>query len=344
VAVNTAVHLHGTSGSSTATRALVDALRHLDDVDVRETSPPARGGRWSWGRAVADARWDMWRAPRSVPDVDLFVSPCNIGLRGPARKHLLVVFDVMVYDRPDLFDRRFAAYFKLLVPRSLRSADRVLTMSEHAARRLRRIAPGADVRVVRWPAPEGEPPAVVPSTPMTVLLVGATEPVKNQVAGIEAVAGVRSATGADLCLRVIGPVGRAEEAVRSALTGADPEGRWTSREIDIPADALEAAYSSAWLLLQPSFDEGYGLPLVEAARYGVPVVHSGRGPMSEIAPEGSAGGSRPDQLASAVAGLLDPAAWSAASSAARAHAEAFRPEAFRRAVRDAVDDLLPGRP
>jgi glycosyltransferase involved in cell wall biosynthesis len=322
----------------------VEALRYLPSVDVREVAPRRRRGRFSVLNAVADARWDLWAAGRALSDVDLLVSPCNIGLRGRAAKHVLVVYDVMVFDHPGLFDRRFAAYFRLLVPRSARHADRVLTMSEHAARRLRELAPGADVRVLSWPHPTGERTAVSFSNPHTVLMVGATEPVKNQVAGIRAVAALRTDTGADLLLRIIGPAGRAEQTVREALAAADPARRWTSREVDVSSEDLDAAYASSWVLLQPSHDEGFGLPLVEAARHGLPVVHSGRGPMSEIAADGDAGGIGPWDLVSAMSPLLDRSAWEAAAAAARARADLYRPESFRVAVRDAVADLLPEAP
>jgi hypothetical protein len=49
VVVNTAIEQRGTSGSATATRLLVDALHHLEEVDLREVAPrgrrPARPGR-----------------------------------------------------------------------------------------------------------------------------------------------------------------------------------------------------------------------------------------------------------------------------------------------------------
>ena len=138
IAVNTAIYLHGTSGTATGTRELVQALRGIDDVSVHEVAPRSRGGWGSAFNAVADARWDLWQASRAVPDVDLLVSPCNIGLRGRARKHLLVVHDVMPMDRPELFDRKFGVYYRLLVPPSVRSADRVLTLSDHSAAAIRR--------------------------------------------------------------------------------------------------------------------------------------------------------------------------------------------------------------
>jgi glycosyltransferase involved in cell wall biosynthesis len=341
--VNTAILLHGTSGSATATRQVVDALRHIEDTDVREVSPSKRG-RSSLANAVRDARWDLWQASRAVPDTDLLVSPCNIGLRGRARKHLLVVHDVMAIERPELFDRRFAAYFRLLVPRSIRSADRVLTLSEPTAARVRQMAPGTDVRIIRWAHTGGETPpqACFPDRPV-VLMVGAVEPVKNHAAGVRAVARLRSETGADIGLRVLGPTGRAEAELLAALRAEDPAASWTSREVDVADAVLDSAYGSSWLLLQSSYDEGFGLPLVEAARHGLPVVHSGRGGMPSVLADINAEGVHPAALALAMQPLLDADRWARASKTALKRAEEFTPEAFHASLHDAVSDLLPPR-
>jgi glycosyltransferase involved in cell wall biosynthesis len=291
--------------------------------------------------ALADARWDLSQASRAIPDTDLLVSPCNIGLRGRARRHLLVVHDVMAIEHPELYDRKFSAYFRLLVPPSVRSADRVLTLSDRTAAVIRRMDPGADVRVITWAhRGGGVTRAAFPLRPV-VLMVGATEPVKNHVAGVAAVARLRATTGADVGLRVIGPAGRAEAEVRSALDVADPSGNWATREVDVPADVLGQAYGSAWVLLQPSHDEGFGLPLVEAARHGLPVVHSGRGAMPSILPEVNAGAVSPESLASAMTPLLDRGCWTTRADAAAARADAFQPAAFTAAVHRHVVDLLP---
>ena len=341
VVVNTAIYLHGTSGTATGTRELVRALRDLDQVTVHEAAPASRGGRGHTLNAVADARWDLWKASRSIPSVDLLVSPCNIGFRGRARRHLLVVHDVMPMERPDLFDKKFGAYYRLLVPRSVRSADRVLTLSRHSADTIQRMDPDADVRVITWPH-RGTPTsrATFPERPV-VLMVGATEPVKNQVAGVDAVARLRTSSGADVGLRVIGPAGRAEGAVQSALSRVDPDGVWTSREVDVPAAVLDSAYASAWLLLQPSYDEGFGLPLIEAARHGVPTVHSGRGAMSSVLPDVDAGGVSPEALAAAMTPLLDVGRWDLEGAAAHGRAQLYDPATFRAHLRAQVDDLLP---
>lgn len=340
IAVNTAILRRGTSGSATATRELVSALRQLDDVEVREVSPGPLG-RSAVLNAARDATWDMWRASRAVPDIDLLVSPCNIGHRGAARKHLLVVHDVMVLDHPELFDRRFRAYFRALVPPSVRSADRVLTLSEHAAETVRSMDAGADVRVVAWAHPGSVGEAVgYPQRPV-VLMVGATEPVKNQVAGVEAVARLRALTGADIGLRVLGPAGRAEPAVLGALAAVDPAGDWSRREVDVTDAELDAAYRSSWVLLQPSYDEGFGLTLVEAARHGLPCVHSGRGAMPTVMPAVDARGIGVVALADAMLALLDTQAWTAAALGARERARGFDPEVFRSTLGEHVEDLLP---
>ncbi|MGZ4608969.1 MAG: glycosyltransferase [Actinomycetes bacterium] len=340
IVVNTAIYLHGTSGSATATRELVDALGHVPGVEVHQAAPASRGGRGSLLNAVRDARWDLWRASRTLPEVDLLVSPCNIGLRGRARRHLLVVHDVMVLDHPELFDRRFATYFRALVPRSMRSADRVLTLSEHSRESLLRLVPDADVRVVAWAHPGGPSARATWSARPVVLMVGATEPVKNHVAGIEAVARLRQSSGVDVELRVVGPAGRADAGVRHALATVDPGGQWSRREVDVPVDVLDEAYATSWILLQPSLDEGFGLPLVEAARHGLPAVHSGRGSMPTVMPQVDAGGVDATALATAMAPLLDRRCWDAAVTCALERAQDFEPAVFRQALRDQVEDLL----
>jgi glycosyltransferase involved in cell wall biosynthesis len=338
VVVNTAIYLHGTSGTATATRQLVAALNQLTDVEVLEAAPRRRGGPIAVWNAARDARWDLWGASQAFPDVDLLVSPCNVGRRGAARRHVLVVHDVMAIDHPELFDRKFSAYFRALVPRSIRTADRVLTPSEHSRESILRIVPEADVRVVPWAhaASPGQP-ADWPELP-TVLMVGATEPVKNQVAGVRAVHRLRERTGADVRLRVIGPEGRADAAVRAELNECDPTAAWTSREVDVPPNVLAAA----WLLLQPSLDEGFGLPLVEAAARRLPVVHSGRGAMPELVAEVDAGTVDPAGLAAAMEPLLDRAAWerlAARSTDVAAHySQAVLCDAVHRNVADLLTD------
>ena len=117
-------------------------------------------------------------------------------------------------------------------------------------------------------------------------------------------------------------------------------GAWTSREIDVPGPALAAAYASSWLLLQPSHDEGFGLPLIEALARRLPVVHSGRGSMPEMVPEVDAGGVESEAFAVAMEPLLDRTMWEQLAARSADVAARYSQAVLRDAVRRHVEDLL----
>jgi glycosyltransferase involved in cell wall biosynthesis len=85
----------------------------------------------------------------------------------------------------------------------------------------------------------------------------------------------------------------------------------------------QALYLSARLLVLPSFEEGFGLPVLEAMSLGVPVVAANRGSLPELV--GDAGPivdpDRPDDIANAIALLLSDDAY-AATCASRGLARA----------------------
>jgi glycosyltransferase involved in cell wall biosynthesis len=68
----------------------------------------------------------------------------------------------------------------------------------------------------------------------------------------------------------------------------------------------QALYRGARLLVLPSFEEGFGLPVLEAMSLGIPVVAGNRGSLPELV--GDAGAlvdpERPDDIANAIARLL----------------------------------------
>ena len=91
----------------------------------------------------------------------------------------------------------------------------------------------------------------------------------------------------------------------------------------VDADKRRALYEGACVLVQPSFDEGFGMPVLEAMSLGVPVVAASRGSLPEVL--GGAGllvdPDRPAEIARAIARLLDDEAL-ASTCAARGIARA----------------------
>jgi len=345
VAVNEAILARGISGSARVTQYTIDALHHMPDVDVSGVRPSRSRGSSKVANAIADARWDLMGASRAAGRVDLLLSPCNIGKAWGSQRHVLMVYDVMVWEAREHFDPAFAAYARALIPLSMRQADLVLTISEHSRAALSAMVPGVPVRVVHPPPPERKVDRVTfPVTSPTVVVLGETAPHKNQVAAIEAVVEVRRTSGVDLRLRVIGPPGRAEDTVLDRMRAVDPSGSWTRRDISLSDADLNAALGSAWVLLQPSLHEGYGLPLVEAAQRGLPVVHSGREGMQDILPECSVGSTSSEPHAQRLALLLDEKHWSEVASYCLARAALFTRDQFDRGIAESVEQVLGRHP
>ena len=343
IAVNGATLLRGIAGIPRLTRYLIDALHTLPDVEVRVVTPTRQRGRSSVLNAIGDTWWDFRGAEAAADGADLLVSPCNIG--GARRTpHLLCVADIMPLEHPEYFDRKFARYFRTVMPYALRRATRVITNSNHVRQRLLELAPRADIHILALPGGRTPRPRVgFPVGIKRALVVGATEPHKNQVAAVTAVALAREHHHEDLRLDLVGPVGRAEATLAEHIRRMDPTGAWVTRHVGISDAALDALYAAAWVLIQPSINEGYGLPLVESAEHGLPAIHSGAGAMTEVAPLGNAGGTDPESLMRALGALLDRAAWEAHAAGVREIAKQRSWDAFKRQLRDIVEPMLGSR-
>jgi len=323
IAVNGSILRRGTSGSARATEVLVGALRSFPGASLEVRQPAWAHARSRALNAGRMARFDLRQFARSG-GADFLVSPCNIGAAPRGLPHLLVVYDAMFFDQRRSFDPAFAAYARLLIAHSMRHATRVVTISEHSRERLRAaVRNSAPIDVVPLPG-RGEwlTPRAAPGS-NTVVMLGATEPHKRHVVGVDAVCALRGLTGADIKLEIIGPQGRAETDVLAALASADPSGAWTRRIVDATSARVRESLDRALLLLQPSADEGFGLPVLEAGERGVPVVHTSAGALKEVMPAAGVKSLDRDALTQSMARLLEPVSWAAAAAAAFERSQDF---------------------
>jgi glycosyltransferase involved in cell wall biosynthesis len=324
VGINCAIATRGISGSSRGLDHLLGALHEIADLDVMEAWPTGGFRRSRLWNAVTQASWDLHLAARSTPSAEVFISPCNIGRAARRQHHMLVLHDTTVLDHPNLYDPGYARYARTLFGRSVHSADVILVPSHYTQRCLVARWPDAPpVLVAPWPLEQRAPERYGSDASKQILMVGATEPNKQHTLGIAAVELARQRSQEHLCLTIIGPRGRAEREVAATLGAADPDKKWTARKINVSDTELEELYRSAWLLLQPSQIEGYGLPVGEAASRGIPVLHSGRGALNEIAPAAVASPDDPASYAAEICALLERGRYSravvASITAARQH-------------------------
>ncbi len=201
-----------------------------------------------------------WTLPRALRELgaDLSHTQYAIPLRAPC-PCVVTVHDVSFAREPNLMSRKDRSVFRRVVPRAVRSAERVLTVSERTKADIVELYGVPSWRIVV--TPNGVDPVFSPGEGSHdyVLSVGAIQRRKNQLAALEA------ASAVGMPLVVVGPT--KDPAVASELRnrGARLEG-YVTRE------RLAELYRGAACLVQSSRYEGFGLPVLEAMASGVPVV------------------------------------------------------------------------
>jgi glycosyltransferase involved in cell wall biosynthesis len=162
--------------------------------------------------------------------------------------------------------------FRRVVPRAVKRAARVLTVSERTKRDLVELYDVPAERIVV--TPNGVDPAFSPGPGAHdyVLAVGAVQPRKNQLAALDA------AVAVGLPLVVVGPEKDAALAAELRRRGARLEGY-------VDTARLTELYRGAACLVQSSRYEGFGLPVVEAMATGTPVVAVPDPALREVAGE-----------------------------------------------------------
>ncbi len=300
----------GGSGIGRYTHDLIAALLRLDSSDritLFSSKRPSANARFPSApnlrtvvlpKGVATFLWQRARVPLPL---EVFTGRADL-LHGtnftlpPTRgmKRIVTVHDLSFLTHPECAAPGLADFYSKIVPRAIKSADRVIADSQCTADDLvERLGVAREkIAVIHLGVDPSFSPVREPDRLVAldvryglqhpfVLAVGTIEPRKNYPALIAAFARARQQPGGPRMLAISGRKGWLYNATFAAVKQYDVED--AVRFLDFMPDAdLATLYSSADVLAMPSLYEGFGLPVVEAMACGTPVVVSNAGSLPEV--------------------------------------------------------------
>ena len=254
--------------------ALDPPLSGTPSIDRRV---PVRVLNFAWHRLG-------WPAVESLTDRRFDVTHSLHPLLLPSRTaaKVVTIHDLYFLAHPELSGAEIRRDYPALVRRHAGRADHIVVPSKFTASQVDRLlnVPPDRVSVCSPGAPDWPPRSGLPADGY-VLFFGTLEPRKNVGALLDAY---------ELLIERRRPVpplvvaGRATDAARPWLDriGRAPLDRVVRYVGYVDPDERRALYEGARMLVQPSHEEGFGIPVLEAMTIGVPVVAADRGALPEV--------------------------------------------------------------
>jgi glycosyltransferase involved in cell wall biosynthesis len=312
---------------------LIDT-HELGRVDIVDRRVPVRVLNFTWHRLG-------WPPAEMLAGRAFDVTHSSHPLILPARHaaHVVTIHDLNFLTHPERTRAEVRRDYPALTRAHAHRADRILVPSRFTAGEVaRRLGVPPEGIAVCPPGAPDWTPRTAPPKDGYVLFMGTLEPRKN-VGGL-----------LDAYERLVNPpplllAGKATEESRGWLERLErPPLQGIVRHIGyVDPSRRRELYEGARLLVQPSFEEGFGIPVLEAMTLGVPVVAAARGSLPEVVADAGplVDPERPDDIASAIATVLGDDAFAAACAARGVvRSQAFRWETTARRVYDAYREAI----
>ncbi|UPA22053.1 glycosyltransferase family 4 protein [Candidatus Peribacteria bacterium] len=250
----------------------------LNIIDKKKTvhvvTIETKGLFWHWRAALHFLQHDAIHAYVSTVS---YIVPWIVGRR---KKVIPVVHDLIAFQN-EPHDARATFIEKMTLRRTVFSATRICTVSASTMKDLLNRYPKLpDANIIPvFAGPMTNDTSDNRADGKTILCIATLCPRKNQLRLIAAFASLPGHLRASHRLVLVGKRGwDDEEIVRRAST--TPNVEWKQY---LPDDACETLFRSATVFAFPSLYEGFGMPVLDAFRHGVPVLTSDRGSLKEVA-------------------------------------------------------------
>ncbi len=238
--------------------------------------------------------------------IDVAHSMHPLLLPSNAAAQFVTIHDLHFLEWPEQTSAEIRRDYPVLAADHARRADGVIVPSHYTGGLVgQRLGVPPDRVTVCSPGAPDWPPRVDPGGRGAILFVGTIEPRKNIGGLLRAYAALVRDNAAAPALVLAGR-NASNLAIDATVDGVSLRGRVQALGYVDDAQRL-ALYREASMLVQPSFDEGFGLPVLEAMTLGVPVVASNRGSLPEVL-DGSGLLVEPDDsegMATAMRSVLD---------------------------------------
>lgn len=333
---------------------LVEASEWLDAGGLRTAVERAAGSgsavepRWGDTLLMLDSSWARYGE----------FAPVFERVRALQGRIWTAVYDLLPLRLPQCWPPGAMEWFRGWIEAALRHSDALVCISRTVADEVVALIeqgtlPRGRVRQVGYwhlgcdalpgggeeEAPMTDRVAAATASRRMLLMVGTIEPRKNHALVLDAFEQLWAA-GADVSLCIAGKQGWLVETLMERLQSHPERGR-RLHQLDAPSDAeLQQCYRRAAGLLFASSGEGFGLPLMEAAHAGLPILASDLPVLREVAGEharyfalGPASG-----LAEAIRGWL--ADWDAGRVPS---SRAIEPLSWEQSAEQLLDCVLEGR-
>ncbi len=237
-----------------------------------------------------------WLGPRSV---DLFHGLNQRLPRRRFRKQIATFHDLFVLSA-EYSTSDFRARFTKQAREAASGSDLIIAVSSFTGRQIEEYlgVPSSRIRVVH----HGVTPRQIPARRRenVILCVGAIQKRKNQANLVKAFRAVPS----DWHLVLAGSAGYGAPEVMDCIAESPCRDRILVTGY-LSAEELTLWYAKASIFAFPSFDEGFGIPVLEAMAAGIPVVTSSRSALPEVSGNAAllVDPGRPDELGAALAAL-----------------------------------------